>query len=115
MSTVDLEDARDSLAYWEDRAERLPARAVRKRREARDMAARWQARVTEAERAAYGRGLLGALLLVLAEQRLPQPARQSARHVARRAKQAVLLVTLTFAAVIVLGLAAVAELLGALL
>ena len=115
MSTLDLEDARASLTYWEDRARRLPVRAVRKRREARDMAARWQARVAEAERAAYGRGLLGAMLLVLAEQRLPEPARRSARHVARRAKQAVLLVTLTFAAIIVLGLAAVAALLGALL
>ncbi len=111
---MDLHDARESLEYWEDRARRLPATAVRKRREARDMAARWQARVAEAERAQYGRGILGAMLLLLTEQRLPQPARQSARHVARRAKQAVLLVTLTFAAVIVLGLAAVAELLGAI-
>ncbi len=111
---MDLQDARESLAYWEDRAERLPALAVRKRREAREMAVRWQSHVAEAEREAYGRGLLGALLLLLTEQRLPQPARRTAHHLARRARQAVLLVTLTFAAIIVLGLAAVAELLGAI-
>jgi len=44
----ELEDARESLAYWQARAETLPRHAIRRRREARDMAARWQARVAEA-------------------------------------------------------------------
>ena len=31
----DLSDARESLSYWTQRTQRLPLRAVRKRREAR--------------------------------------------------------------------------------
>src|SRR3954454_23681583 len=58
-SDLDLEDARESLAYWERRAQTLPRTAVRRRREARAMAARWHERVALAEREAYGRGLLG--------------------------------------------------------
>ena len=65
-SDRELEDARESLAYWENRARTLPLHAVRRRREAREMTHRWQARVAEAERIVYGRGLLGALLLVAA-------------------------------------------------
>ena len=52
------------------------------------MAARWQRRVAEAERLVYGRGLLGALLLLAAERRLPQGARRSGSVVARRVAQA---------------------------
>ena len=114
MSTLDLEDARASLTYWEDRARRLPVRAVRKRREAREMAARWRARVAEAERAAYGRGLLGAMLLVLAERRLPQPARHTSREVAHRAKQVAIALTVTLSMLFVLACAAFAALLGAI-
>ncbi|HET8949832.1 MAG TPA: hypothetical protein VFN44_04950, partial [Solirubrobacteraceae bacterium] len=69
-SDRELEDARESLAYWETRARTLPLHAVRRRREAREMTHRWQVRVAEAERTVYGRGLLGALLLVAAERRL---------------------------------------------
>ena len=57
-----LEEARESLAFWEERARRLPVHNVRGRREARAMAARWRTRVAEAERVHYGRGLAGALL-----------------------------------------------------
>ena len=78
----ELEDARESLAYWEARAHTLPRHAIRRRREAREMTARWQARVAEAERLVYGRGLLGALLLLAAERRLPQPVRRHGRVVA---------------------------------
>ena len=35
---------------------------MRKRREAREMAARWRERVCEAERVQYGAGMLGALI-----------------------------------------------------
>ena len=57
----ELEDARESLAYWESRSRALPRHSIRRRREAREMTVRWQARVAEAERVAYGRGLVGAL------------------------------------------------------
>jgi hypothetical protein len=77
----DLADAREALAYWEQRARRLPRRAVRRRREARALAQRW--RVAEAERKRYGSGLIGALLLLAVERRLPEPARQLARWTVR--------------------------------
>ena len=73
----ELEDARESLAYWESRARTLPRHALRRRREAREMASRWQARVDEAERLVYRRGLLGALQLQAAQRRLPQGVRRS--------------------------------------
>jgi hypothetical protein len=78
-----LGEARESLAYWESRLERLPFWAVRKRREARAMALRWRERVSEAERRQYGAGLVGAALLFLAERRLPVDARGARRTLAR--------------------------------
>jgi hypothetical protein len=78
-----LPEARESLTYWESRLQTLPRRAVHKRREAREMAARWRARVSEAERAQYGAGVLGALLLVVAEGRLPVSARHTTRSAVR--------------------------------
>jgi hypothetical protein len=111
----DLEDARQSLAYWEARAHTLPRHAVRRRREAREMAARWSARVSEAEQMAYGRGLLGALLLIVAEQRLPQAARHRGRLVARRLVQAFLAVCVCLVALAVAGMWALVELLAAVL
>jgi hypothetical protein len=112
---VDLHDARESLAYWEDRARRLPRHAIRRRREARAMAQRWQARVAEAEREAYGRGLSGALLLLAAERRLPQPAVQAGRRAARRAAQLAVLAVLALVALLLAGAVALVELLAALL
>ena len=114
-SDRELDDARESLAYWEHRAARLPRHAIRRRREARDMAARWQLRVAEAERAAYGRGLLGALLLLACERRLPQPARRHGRLLARRLAQAAVVVCVALIALVVTGLYAIVELLAALL
>ena len=100
----ELQEARSSLAYWEDRAHRLPLHAVRGRREARDMAHRWRSRVAEAERAAYGRGLLGLLLLLAAERRLPVTTRARGRTVVRRGLQ---LAAVALVAVMVLMVAAV--------
>jgi hypothetical protein len=97
---AELDDAREALDYWETRAAALPRLAVRDRREARAMALRWRARVTEAERAAYGRGLRGALLLMVSELRLPEPTRQAGRHAARRARQAALVVVVAVLAVL---------------
>jgi hypothetical protein len=115
LGSDELADARESLAYWEDRAVRLPRHAIRRRREAREMAARWQLRVAEAERAAYGRGLLGALVLLLAERRLPQPARRQGRLVARRLAQAAVVVCVALIALVVAGMWAAVELVAALL
>lgn len=76
-----LTESRESLEYWERRARTLPRFAVRKRREAREMAARWRERVAESERMEYGAGLLGAVFMVLAERRLPTTTRQTGRTV----------------------------------
>ena len=56
----ELDEARELLAYWEQRARRLPRWALMRRREARAMAWRWRERVRAAEQVRYGRGLLGA-------------------------------------------------------
>jgi trehalose/maltose hydrolase-like predicted phosphorylase len=97
---AELDDAREALHYWETRATALPRLAVRDRREARAMALRWRARVTDAERAAYGRGLRGALLLMVAELRLPEHTRQAGRHAAHRARQAAVVVVVAVLAVL---------------
>jgi hypothetical protein len=78
-----LPEARESLTYWESRLERLPRRAVRKRREAREMTVRCRERVSEIERREYGAGVLGALLLFMAERRLPLGAQLTGRRVMR--------------------------------
>jgi hypothetical protein len=111
---VPLEDAREALEYWEDRARRLPRHAVRRRQEARAMAQRWRADVVAAERAAYGRGLLGALLLVVSEGRLPEPARHAGRQLARRSRQAATAVVVLLVALAALAVIAVLEALAAL-
>jgi len=110
----ELEDARESLTYWENRARTLPLHAVRQRREAREMASRWQARVAEAEALVYGRGLLGALFLLAAERRLPQGARRTGRTVARRLWQLFAVVLVCLFALAVAGMWAFVELVSAL-
>jgi hypothetical protein len=97
---AELEDAREALEYWEARAAALPRLAVRDRREARDMALRSRAWVTEAEREVYGRGLQGALALMLSEMRLPEPTRHAGRHAVHRARQAAVAVVVAVLAVL---------------
>jgi hypothetical protein len=111
---ADLADARESLGYWEARARSLPLHAVRRRREAREMADRWRDRVADAERAAYGAGLLGALLLLAAERRLPQPVRRTGRLIARRVAQAAAVLCVAVLALLVTGAFGLYELLAAL-
>ena len=111
----ELDDARESLAYWESRARTLPRHAIRRRREAREMTARWQARVAEAERLVYGRGLLGALLLLAAERRLPQGVRRGGHVVARRLAQAAVVACVCLVALLAAGAWAVVEVLAAVL
>jgi uncharacterized membrane protein len=109
-----LSEDRESLAYWERRARTLPRHAVLRRREARALAARCSERVAAAERAEYGRGVLGALLVVACEGRVPETARRTGRGVARRAGQAVALATVTCVAVLVCAVAVVVALVGSL-
>jgi hypothetical protein len=114
LATPNLSDARESLAYWEDRSRRLPRYAFRARREAREMARRWRARVVAAERADYGAGLLGACLMVLTERRLPESARHGGRRVVRRGLQAAAVAAMACAALVVLAVVAVVDLVTSL-
>jgi hypothetical protein len=88
-----LMEARESLEYWERRAQTLPRLAVRQRREAREMAARWRRRVSDVERQEYGAGLLGAVFMVLAERRLPATTRHTGRTLVKAAVWTAIVVT----------------------
>jgi len=115
MVAADLDDAREALRYWERRARRLPRRQVRRRREARAMARRWQARVAQAERDRYGRGLAGTLLLLASEGRLPEPARQVGLRLARRGTQLAAVAAGTLVALMTLTAIATIALVAAVL
>ncbi len=99
----ELAEARELLAYWESRGRQLPRWAVKRRREARDMAYRWRQRVRDAEERRYGRGLLGAASMYAIERRTPvslaHRGRQAGQVVVYTAVSAVLMVLLVFAAV----------------
>jgi hypothetical protein len=112
---LDLDDARESLAYWEDRAHRLPRHAIRRRREALELAARWRERVAQAEREHYGRGLLGAALLLAAERRLPQRTYHGAQVALRRTRQAFLLLVAAIGVLLVAGTVAAVEIVAQVL
>ena len=113
-SDQELAEAREALAYWEKRARTLPLHTVRMRREARTMAARWRGRVADAERAVYGAGLLGALFLLAAERRLPQPVVHTGRRLARRAGQLATLLLVAVLTLLVLGAVALFETVAAI-
>jgi len=57
-----LDDARRSLEYWERRHQALPLYQRRARREAREMAARWDERVRAAELARFESSVVGRLV-----------------------------------------------------
>jgi hypothetical protein len=56
-----LEDARRSLQYWETRRKNLPLYRRSARREAREMAGRWEMRVRAARQARFDSTLLGRM------------------------------------------------------
>ena len=60
-----LDQARSSLEYWERRRVMLPLYRRGARREAKEMAARWQLRVEAAERIRFECTLLGRMLRAL--------------------------------------------------
>jgi len=64
-----LHEAREALAFWEGRLQRLPRRRLVARREAREMTERWRVRVREAELAAWGDGPLAWLRRTLLRPR----------------------------------------------
>ena len=102
----ELDEARELLAYWEQRARRLPRWAVMRRREAREMAWRWRERVRAAEQARYGSGLLGAASQLAVERRMPTKVshrgRQAARAVGYAALTAAVSVALLAAVLVIL-------------
>src|SRR3954452_16562565 len=57
-----LEDARRSLEYWQQRRQALPLYRRRDRREAVEMASRWEARVREAQQARFDASPIGKVL-----------------------------------------------------
>jgi hypothetical protein len=57
-----LEDARSSLEYWQRRRRGLPIYRRAARREAKEMAVRWQERVRAAELARFEASLAGRIL-----------------------------------------------------
>jgi hypothetical protein len=60
-----LEDAQRSLAYWEQRYTGLPLYKRAARREAREMRARWEQRVRDAERFRFEASVAGKILRAL--------------------------------------------------
>jgi hypothetical protein len=60
-----VDDARSSLAYWQRRRKALPLYRRTARREARDMAFRWEGRVQAAERARFEASPGGRFLAAL--------------------------------------------------
>jgi hypothetical protein len=105
----ELEEARELLAYWEQRARRLPRWALMRRREAREMAARWRARVRDAEEVRYGRGLLGTASQLAIERRMPTALAHRGRQAARLAAYTAAACAVTLALVLAAAVAVVAE------
>ncbi len=111
----ELEEARELLAYWEQRARRLPRWAMMRRREARAMAGRWRERVRAAEQVRYGRGVLGTASQFAIERRMPATLAHRGRQAARVAAGTAIAVGMTVLLVFAAALAVVAEaVLGAL-
>jgi hypothetical protein len=111
---MNLDDSREALAYWDARSRTLPRLAVRRRREARVMAQRWQARVAAAEAARYGGGWLGTLAMAVFERRVPAQLQWRGLRVVRRARRMVMLATAAMGAMVVLGVAAMVDLIARL-
>ncbi len=77
------------------------------------LARRWSARVADAERARYGAGLLGVLLILLAEGRVSEPTRQAGRRLVRWTHRAFAAAVIAVAALAVVAIAAGVELVAA--
>jgi hypothetical protein len=105
----ELEEARELLAYWEQRARWLPRWALMRRREARAMASRWRDRVCAAEQGRYGRGVLGAASQLAVERRVPTTLAHRGRQAARLALYTAVAATITLLVAVAAVLAVAAE------
>jgi hypothetical protein len=105
----ELDEARELLAYWEQRARRLPRWALMRRREARAMALRWRERVRHAEQERYGRGLMGAASQFAVERRVPTTLAHRGHQAARLAAYTVVTAAVTLLVVLAAAIAVVAE------
>ena len=105
----ELTEARELLAYWEERAHRLPRWALVRRREARQLAARWRVRLREAEEARYGRGLKGVASQLAIERRVPSSIAHRGHQAARLAAYTALTVAMTVLLVLAAVVAVAAE------
>jgi hypothetical protein len=65
-----LDDARRSLSYWQERRRRLPVYQRSARREAREMAIRWEGRVRQAELLRFEATVAGRVLKAVGLSRL---------------------------------------------
>jgi hypothetical protein len=111
----ELDQARELLAYWEQRARALPRWALMRRREARAMAMRWRERVRAAEQERYGRGLLGVASQFALERRAPTTVAHRGRQAARVALYTAATAAVTLLLILAAAVAVVAEaVLGAL-
>lgn len=70
LGAPSLEEARESLSYWQKRLYELPVYERAKRRESREMVARWEERVEAAERERFGPSPLQQLLAALGLRRM---------------------------------------------
>lgn len=70
-----VEDARDSLEYWQHRQAGLPIHRRAERRAAQEMVTRWQQRFAAAERELHGPGPVEQLLELLGIRWRPDPRR----------------------------------------
>lgn len=99
-------EARESLAYWRDRLERLPRRRRAARREARTMVLVWERRLRGAEAERWGGGLIGRAAGAVAVARTLGTgalARRAARLVPRKLAAGVL--TVVLGSVLLVGVA----------
>ena len=78
------------------------------------MTLRWRERVSEIERHEYGAGVLGALLLFMAERRLPLGAQQTGRKLVRVGAGAAAAFVLALVALLVVAGVIAVEVLRAL-
>ena len=110
----ELAEARELLAYWEQRRAAPALGADAPPRGARD-GARWRERVRAAEQVRYGRGLLGAASQLAVERRMPTTVAHRGRQALRLAACTAVDRRFTLVLVLAAAVAVVAEaVLGAL-
>jgi hypothetical protein len=95
-----LDEAQESLQFWRHRLAELPVYKHAERREAREMVARWEQRVGDAKRAAYGPSPLDQLLDAIGISWRPNRRRLVMGFSAALILMVVLIVLLVVAAIV---------------